>query len=119
MAYMILISGWATLFLESWSRQQNTLAHMWGVLHSGTEDVVRSEFEGERRYSHWLGELDSSETKVRVRVAYARARACLRACVCAIRQLTAVYTCRLRTGSAPSPCPFCCSPLRVSSLSRS
>lgn len=30
--YMILIACWSTLFLESWSRKQNTLAHLWGVL---------------------------------------------------------------------------------------
>jgi hypothetical protein len=58
---MILISVWATLFLEMWSRQQNNLAQMWGVLHIGTEDSVRTEFVGELRYNHWVGDLDSRE----------------------------------------------------------
>jgi len=60
-SYMILISVWATLFLEMWSRQQNNLAQMWGVLHIGTEDSVRTEFVGELRYNHWVGDLDSRE----------------------------------------------------------
>ena len=50
--YMILISAWATLFLERWLRKQNTLAHLWGVMHIETEDILRREFVGEPRYNH-------------------------------------------------------------------
>lgn len=61
--YMFLVSGWCTLFLESWNRKQNILSHLWGVMHIETEDSVRSEFVGEERYNHWLGHNDSCETK--------------------------------------------------------
>ena len=61
--YMILISGWATIFLEVWARKQNVLAHLWGVMHIETEDTVRSQFKGETRYNHWISGYESDETK--------------------------------------------------------
>ena len=57
--YMILISVWATMFLERWLRKQNTLAHLWGVMHIETEDIARREFAGLPRYNHWISENDS------------------------------------------------------------
>jgi len=57
--YMIFVSVWATMFLERWLVKQNTLAHLWGVMHIETDDILRREFVGEPRYNHWISENDS------------------------------------------------------------
>jgi len=52
--YCLFIAMWATLYLESWKRQNSTLICEWDVRDMKSQERVRPSFVGEKRYGVYV-----------------------------------------------------------------